>query len=324
MLKLPALGDILEHSQLIKLLSHNLELQLKTHLPNNEFSDISTYGVLPPGKLFRPLLAAYTYAHYMGNQRLNSEISNPRSAISYFCSGLEIHHAYTLMHDDLPCMDNDDMRRGKASAHVKYGEWRALLAADGLINTSYSLWSKMDHSKMQTILQLSSWCLGPRGLILGQAFDLSEQMKESFDKLIWTHQLKTGRLIQLSILGAALLSDQNQYSEYKILRRFSEALGLAFQLIDDLTELCDEKLSEHEKEVNPWPKNFKQTYERTLRELSKVENNTDLLTSLKLSRYFGQMEQKLSDNEDFVLNHLQKNATQLRPLMSVLKRLSHF
>lgn len=312
-----------QNSELIKNVAKNLDRHLRAHLPKNEFSETSMYGVLPPGKLFRPMLAANTFAHYRGLDELQIEISNPKSSLSYFCSALEIHHAYTLMHDDLPCMDDDDVRRGKQAAHIKFGEWQALLAADGLINVSYSLLSKMQAPKSQKILQLATWSLGPRGLILGQALDLSEQMNNSFQKLIWTHQLKTGRLIQLSIIGAALLAENSDITEYKKLRRFSEALGIAFQLIDDLTELWDEDLSEHEKDVNPWLHSMDKTLERTLEELLKIESDLSLVKNLALSNYFEHITKKIANNNETVAHHL-KTHSKLAPVVAALKRLSHF
>lgn len=314
----------MHHSELIKILANNLETHLKTHLPHNEFSEVSLYGALPPGKLFRPMLAANTFAHYRGLAKLKSEISDPKSSLSYFCSALEIHHAYTLMHDDLPCMDDDDIRRGKDAAHIKFGEWQSLLAADGLINVSYSLWSKMQAPNSQKILQLAAWALGPRGLILGQALDLSEQMNQSFQQLIWTHQLKTGRLIQLSIIGAALLSENTKIDEYKKLRRFSEALGIAFQLIDDLTELCDEDLSEHETDVNPWLHSMDKTLDRTLAELLKIEGDLNLVKDLGLFNYFELMTHKLTNKNRTVASHLKTDSQRLEPVVAALKRLSHF
>lgn len=312
----------MQHSDLVNTLSKNLEKHLKAQLPINDFSNVSCYGVLPPGKLFRPMLAAKTFAHYRGQKSLKAEIANTSSSLSYFCSALEIHHAYTLMHDDLPCMDDDEMRRGKLAAHIKFSEWQSLLAADGLINVSYSLWSKMKAPQSQFILQLASWALGPRGLILGQGLDLSEQMNQSFQNLIWTHQLKTGRLIQLSIIGGALLSQETNLNEYKKLRRFSEALGIVFQLLDDLSELCDEDLNEHETDVNPWLHSFDKTLEKTIRELLKIESDLTLANNLGLARYFNLIVSKLNDQGQKIEQHLKKDLLQLGPLIATLKRLS--
>lgn len=313
----------MEQQKLISTLAQNLESHLSSQLPLCDFSEVSKYGVLPPGKLFRPILAAQTFAHYKGEESLEQEISNPNSDLSYFCSALEIHHAYTLMHDDLPCMDNDDTRRGKPSTHIKYGEWQSLLAADGLLNISYALCSNMKGPDTLSILRLASWALGPRGLILGQALDLSHQTNESFQKLIWTHQLKTGRLIQLSIIGAAILAQNSEIQEYKNLRRFSEALGLAFQLIDDLTELCVEDLSSHEKTINPWPRDFLLTCEKTTEELEKIERYPQLSKDLKLSDYFQAMSSKILANQHHIEKHLEKELLNLNPVMTVLERLSH-
>ena len=119
-------------------ISQNLKLHLKQCIPNQLMKEVYEYCVLPPGKLFRPKLV-YAIAKDL-SEKTNLQITQNHK---YLASFVEVHHAYTLVHDDLPCMDDDDFRRGKPSAHKAYGEWKALLAGDGLLNVSYELLSKL-------------------------------------------------------------------------------------------------------------------------------------------------------------------------------------
>lgn len=246
-----------------------LEDNLKTHLNrlyagDKHFLEVLNYGVLPAGKLFRPLLCCALYADHQGLDALKDELKNHYSAISLCASALEIHHAYTLIHDDLPCMDDDDMRRGRPSTHKAYGQWQAVLAGDSLLHHSHALLNLIDHEQDKKIRRFFSWALGAKGLIFGQVLDLSGAINQNFDNLKRTHILKTGRLIQTALYAGAWCATPTIGLRQTIdLMRFGHALGLSFQLLDDLSEGTEE-LGAHEKAVNPFI-NFP---EDSLRELS--------------------------------------------------------
>ncbi|MCB9091922.1 MAG: polyprenyl synthetase family protein [Halobacteriovoraceae bacterium] len=194
---------------------------------NTEYNEAIHYALFPTGKLFRPklFLTLCRDFHYSDENSLN-----------YFAYFLESHHAYTLVHDDLPCMDNDEYRRGKLAVHAKYGEWQAVLVGDALLNLSYQFLSRIKHPRFNELLQLVTWAMGGKGLIRGQFEDLSEKSQMTFEQLIRIHELKTARLIQLCLLGAYILSDQKDYQLYKDLWKLGTYMGLTFQLLDDFDD----------------------------------------------------------------------------------------
>ena len=252
----------------IKLLNDNLERHISNEIYENFFSQTYTYSLLPAGKLFRPLLVWAISQDF----NKNKDFSDAHQKLA---SMVEIHHTYTLIHDDMPCMDDDDMRRGRESTHKKFGQWQALLAGDGLLNASYSILAKINSEYLGQLLRYATWTLGPKGLILGQALDLGGVMNNSFEDLILTHTLKTARLIQLCLNGSFLLCEDSHikksYDNFKSIHKLGQEMGIAFQLLDDLCELEVEKLSKHEDDINPWPKNSKICFER----LNKSLNNID-------------------------------------------------
>lgn len=202
------------------------------------------YAVLPAGKLFRPKLV-----EALGLD-LNRKVTED---YLHLASAIELHHAYTLVHDDLPAMDNDAMRRGKPSTHIEYGEWQAILAGDALLISSFGELMKIDHPRVNEIHRLFTWCTGAKGLISGQFLDLSANGKLSFPQIVRIHELKTARLIQVGTLGAFLLSlDEQTLKKKKSFLKLGREIGVTFQLLDDLSELTEAEISDHEKMINPF------------------------------------------------------------------------
>lgn len=283
-----------------------LQTHLEAALPDHKISESYKYAVLPAGKLFRPLLVIA-----MANDNgLTSDLKID-SNHAYLASAVEIHHAYTLVHDDLPCMDDDDFRRGRPSLHKKYNEWIAVLAGDGLLNISYELLTNIHSTNTVEVIKYFSESLGPKGLIHGQVLDLSEEMNESIEKLLLTHKLKTARLIQVSLVGSYLLSNPTKKrtdSEVKEVETLGEDLGIAFQLIDDLSELAESKLSQHEAAVNPWPKQSGLCTEELLQRLKRIEA---VCSELKLQNtkqvidiYYKKMKKIIDAGEDNLLENI--------------------
>ena len=220
----------------------DLKKNLSVHLPHHEASQIYRYALLPPGKLFRPLLVRSVAWDERGYRQKS------HSFLELF---VEIHHVYTLVHDDLPCMDDDSMRRGRESIHRKFNEWKALLVGDGLNTLSYRILSLIESHRLPLLLRYVTWALGPKGLILGQYEDLSSG-PNSFKKLMVTYNLKTSRLIQTALVGSSLLCENTPLKKIKDLHRLGEHLGIGFQLLDDLCELTLEEASNHESQINPF------------------------------------------------------------------------
>lgn len=299
-----------------------IEKILSAQLPNDLLREGHLYAVCPPGKLFRPMLVwAILQDTLSSNSQTNWTVEHPNHAL--FAAALEIHHAYTLVHDDMPCMDNDDYRRGRLSTHKKFGQWQALLIGDGLLNISYQLIAKID-CPQSTLLKIMSWALGPKGLILGQALDLSGEMAKSFSSLYRTHELKTGRLIQLSILGSYLLAEAHiNLKTAKNLARLGQSMGLVFQFLDDLTELAVSEISEHEAQIGPWFHHPKQTYETLTAHLIRLKS---LTTEYKLTHfqavlrtYFDKINHTLDSGETFILKHIKEQTSEGLSLEELLK-----
>ena len=142
------------------LLTSHLKTHLQHGLPRHPIGEVYRYAVLPPGKLFRGLLVMGMARDHNVDEK---ELENPWSSHSLLASFVEIHHAYTLVHDDLPCMDDDDMRRGRSSLHKRFGQWRAILVGDGLMGLGYHLISLMESPRQRELLRFVSWATGPQG-----------------------------------------------------------------------------------------------------------------------------------------------------------------
>lgn len=301
----------------IDILAHHA----KSLFPEHAFQEVYTYSLFPAGKLFRPSLCL---SIGMDMNNLGLEDIPLKSSLAAASAALEVHHTYTLMHDDLPCMDNDDERRGRPSSHIKFNEWKALLGGDGLLNASYRLVSLGNHPNTATAVKLFAWGTGPKGLIQGQVLDLSEEMKESFDKLLKTHELKTARLIQLSLLMGLLYSEKSDWKTAKALWRLGHSVGISFQLIDDLTELVDEDPGQHEMAVNPWLSSPETCSEHLIKHLQLIKNTLDQKqlnhTETVLNGYFDKMKHLIVTNHEMIQKHIVKKVSDfdLSPLMAVL------
>jgi geranylgeranyl pyrophosphate synthase len=228
--------------EFVTILTQKLEQSISEISDDEQFCEILKYSLLPPGKLFRSRLVFKFLAE--NNQYDTKDLF-------HFCLALEYHHTYTLVHDDLPCMDNDDYRRGKLTIHKKYNEWTAVLVGDALLNASYYFLTKMEAKKSILLSQLMSRNCGASGLILGQFYDLSHKNKTLEENLL-LHELKTSRLIQLALVGANILSE-NTKSEKKIFE-LGKIIGINFQLIDDVEELKNVTFSQQEAAINAFVK----------------------------------------------------------------------
>ena len=301
-----------------------IESILKSHLdlclPHHSVAEVYQYACIPGGKFFRPSLVWSILSDL--NPELFNTSQHSKSDHAFLSSAVECHHTYTLLHDDLPCMDDDVERRGKPCTHIKYGEWQALLAGDGLLNISYQLIGKMKNQRSHELLRFFSWACGPKGLIMGQVMDLSHEMTKSFKNTLRTHELKTARLIQVAILGSAILAGQSSSKIMeKNLWKYSSLLGINFQLIDDLTELVSATLTQHERDVNPWLKFPDETFKATLASLEKFEKISSELklpnTNLIVIEYYRKMVGILEKDLEQVEKH---SGLKLAPIILLIKR----
>jgi farnesyl diphosphate synthase len=201
-----------------------------THAPAG-LGDAMRYAVLDGGKRLRPLLvmAAGEAVH-----------GNPAAALRAACS-VELIHAYSLVHDDMPCMDNDVLRRGKPTVHVKFGQAQALLAGDALQALAFELLTPEGDAvpavQQATLCRLLARAAGHEGMAGGQAIDLASIGRNlSEDELRQMHRLKTGALLQGSVMmGAACGAPDQRATE--ALSAYGAAVGLAFQVVDDVLDV---------------------------------------------------------------------------------------
>ena len=197
---------------------------------NSLIYDAASYSLNVGGKRIRPILFMLVYFMYKGEDK---EIIDMAAAI-------EMIHTYSLIHDDLPCMDNDDLRRGKPTNHKVYGENIAVLAGDALLNEAMILLMdfSIKHGKEALVAAREiAYAAGVDGMIGGQVVDIINEGKIiSKEELNYMHLKKTGELIRSSIVAGAILAEADK-SEIDLLNKFGMNLGLAFQIKDDILDV---------------------------------------------------------------------------------------
>jgi len=224
--------------QFIRTSQHRIDTALEQHLcaPNSiapRLSQAMQYSVLNGGKRIRPVLV------YATATALNSD--NPLADTA--ACAVELIHAYSLIHDDLPAMDDDDLRRGKPTCHIAFDEATAILAGDALQTLAFELLTNdpAAHSNPAQVLQMTSRLAkasGVSGMVGGQAFDLDSTGKQlSLDELIQMHRHKTGALISASVILGALASGNASAAQLIALEQYANCIGLAFQIKDDILDV---------------------------------------------------------------------------------------
>ncbi|MEY3612118.1 MAG: hypothetical protein RJB14_1840 [Pseudomonadota bacterium] len=199
-----------------------------------QLGDAMRYAVLDGGKRLRPLLVLAT-AEAVGDPVHSVAALNAACAI-------ELIHAYSLVHDDMPCMDNDVLRRGKPTVHVQFGEAQALLAGDALQTLAFEMLTPQDGSVSPAVqaacVGLLARASGYQGMAGGQAIDLSSVGHSlSENQLRQMHRLKTGALLLCSVQMGAACVPAVSVPVQVALERFGQALGLAFQVVDDVLDV---------------------------------------------------------------------------------------
>ena len=189
------------------------------------------YAVFNGGKRVRPLLV-YATGECLGvSERL---LDGPAAAIEYI-------HAFSLVHDDLPAMDDDDLRRGQPTVHRRFDEATAILAADALQPLAFSVLASLEGASAETrvaLITLLAGACGSIGMTGGQSIDLdSEGRSLSIEDLEHMYAQKTGALIHASIMSACLLDDSQSGNKAAALDRFGRAIGVAFQIRDDILDI---------------------------------------------------------------------------------------
>lgn len=231
---------------------NEINQRLKTILndyPKSKVKEAMLYSLQAGGKRIRPFIVLQVIRAY--NQ-------NYHDYIDIACA-LEMIHTYSLIHDDLPGMDNDDLRRGKLTCHKQFGEATAILAGDGLLNEAVNIIIKTSLASDLKIALIS--CLyqasGISGMIYGQELDIeNENKKLSIDKLNTIHHYKTGKLLSCAFqLGGLIASPQ----DVKVLKEIGYKVGLAFQIQDDILDVISDSKTLG-KPVGSDASNHKETY----------------------------------------------------------------
>lgn len=220
-----------------------IEDKIESYLPKEEgyqktIFEAMNYSLRAGGKRLRPILLMEAYKLCQGQ----GEDFVPYSV------AMEMIHTYSLIHDDLPALDNDDLRRGKPTNHIVFGEAMAILAGDALLNTAYEtmLNAAFKHSRPEISLRAAyeiSRGAGIYGMIGGQVVDVeSEDKKIDKDKLDYIHMNKTAAMIVGSVRAGAILAGVDE-DRLESLTKYAENIGLAFQIVDDILDIeGDEKL----------------------------------------------------------------------------------
>lgn len=277
-----------------EVIERNLELLYSKDSGLPIIQDSIMYSLLGKGKRLRPLLTL------MACQLFDGDLEE---AMPYACC-IELIHTYSLIHDDLPAMDNDDYRRGKLSNHKVYGEGFALLAGDGLLNNAYeilieSIIAKPTPARLRAASIISK-AAGTSGMIGGQAIDLYYEDREiDIDKLEEMHSKKTGALIRASLEAGAVISKANEEDIVRV-KIYGEYIGKAFQISDDILDVIGTK-EKMGKTIGKDAKKNKSTYvtyyglEKSQEFLSQTVQNAK-----KILEVYGRKASLLIELADFI------------------------
>ena len=251
--------------------SQNIE---KSIGQSNLIENAMSYSALGESKMVRAALI-------IASGKINKNISH--SSLITLATAVELIHTYSLIHDDLPSMDDDDLRRGKDSNHIKFGEANAILAGDALQTLAYEIIcdeNSLDaRYKVEAIKMISKAC-GKNGMVFGQYLDVNAETKKIDEEMMENiHKLKTGRLIECSVMLGQISNEDDLQKDS--IKNFGKKIGLAFQITDDILEITsnEETLG---KNINSDVKNRKATYVNVFgldkaieksRELSKAAIN---------------------------------------------------
>ena len=262
----------------------------------SELIPVMKYGTLFGGKKIRSTIIFNS-----------SKIFNIKpNQIINLCAAVECIHSYSLIHDDLPCMDNDTLRRGKPSTHIKFGESTAILAGNSLLTLAFEIIAdkkfNIDTTVKLNLIKKLSECAGHVGIAGGQFLDLNyEKKKIDSKKIINMQRKKTGKLFEFCCLAPAIIAKKSIKTQ-KEMSKVGAELGLLFQITDDLLDIKGNKKNTG-KPVKKDKKKGKSTliklfgYEKTLR--FALDRKKMIINKLKK---YGKKSNKLIEVSDFILN----------------------
>lgn len=217
-------------SQYVELINQELKIMIQDLSAPKTLKDAMEYSLQAGGKRIRPLLIFSTLAAFKQDMKMGLPVA---------CA-VEMIHTYSLIHDDLPAMDDDDFRRGKPTNHKVFGEAMAVLAGDGLLTYSFQILSEIKNLspeiKLQIISELAK-ASGPEGMVAGQVADIEgENQQLNLSQIEYIHTHKTGKLLTFCLKAGAILSNADD-DTIKLLEQFGYHIGLAFQIRDDILDI---------------------------------------------------------------------------------------
>ncbi len=250
-------------------------MDIKAYLAKKKLLvDRTLESLIPPARTFPPaVFEAMRYSLFAGGKRVRpvlaiaaAEALGAKTAgLLPIASSLELIHTYSLIHDDLPAMDNDDFRRGRPTCHKVYGEAIAILAGDGLLTMAFEALSdprrlkSLPASRLLAVIREIAAASGVHGMVGGQVVDIQSEGKDvDFPTLEYIHTHKTGALIRASVRVAALYAKATEKRQ-KALTRYGEMVGLAFQIADDILDITG-KQEELGKDIGSDLKKGKTTF----------------------------------------------------------------
>ena len=236
----------------------------------SELIEWARYSVVG-GKALRPALLLWSH-------RQLGDVNEESADILDMALAVELVHAFSLIQDDLPCMDNDDYRRGKATLHKYVGEANALLCSDALLAASFQILARLQSASRAKIIDFFVDCVGGTGLIEGQRRDLLSGDESTLEDINLTYQLKTAKLFSFCLAAPALIKEDCELNNslFLALKQWGEDLGIYFQITDDLLD-CRQSSG---KDVGSDIKNNKKTYSHLDQELLQ-QKMQDLSAQIK-------------------------------------------
>jgi len=271
------------------------EAYLDTALPNiGELSEVVRYAALGGGKRLRPFLMVQTTGIF----------DNISESVWENAAALECTHVYSLIHDDLPCMDDDDLRRGKPTVHIAYDEAMAVLAGDALLTRAFEIMANLSipaHTSLRLVAELAK-AAGEAGMIGGQVLDIrASGVRQDETSITRLQNFKTGALIRYAVWSGAVLGGASE-KETSELTAFADDLGLLFQVTDDILDETGDA-SKVGKAVNKDKNLGKATFVSILG-LDGAKNKATILADRAKRRLepFGERAHILVETVDYVRN----------------------
>jgi geranylgeranyl pyrophosphate synthase len=286
--------------QLLQSYTKQVDAQLEQILPaatgpGAELFEAMRYSVFNGGKRMRPALC------FAAAEAVSASDSNTTRV----AAAVEMIHAYSLIHDDLPAMDDDDLRRGVPTCHIKFDEATAILAGDALQSLAFKQLSELGlpASVSLQLVALLADLGGCNGMVTGQAVDLASTGKQlTADELTYMHNHKTGALIEASILMGAMATNQVSDEQLEALKKYARAIGLAFQIQDDILDV-ESSTEQLGKSQGSDSDNNKATYTSILG-IEKARSEAERLyqQSLEALSLFGDSAQSLRSLAQFIVH----------------------